>query len=281
MENIVEITPDNFEQVIIEESKHKLVLVDFWAEWCEPCKTLTPLLEKVAQDYPNDLILAKVDCDAQQAISVQFGVRNLPTVILVKDSQPLDGFAGLKTEKEIREWLTQHLPKVEDGLFQEAFSLCEQGNYTDAFPLAKEAYELDPERVDLKLLLAGIYVEMGRLDPAKEIMATIGLADQDNHYQAIMSKIQLAEQAADTPEIQALQNALSEDPDNMDVKVSLAVQLQQANRNEEALELLLQVLSKDLNFGEARKFALDIINALPDGDSLATKFRRKLFSMMY
>lgn len=281
MENIVNITPENFEQIIIEASKHKLVMVDFWAEWCEPCKSLTPILEKVAKDYANDLILAKVDCDAQQSISMQFGVRNLPTVILVKDSQPIDGFAGLKSEQEVRELLEQHLPNPEDGLYQQALALCEENNYNDAFPIAKEAYDLNPESIDLRLLLAGIYVELGRVDPAKEIMDTIGLADQDGQYQAVMSKIQLAEQAADTPEIQALQKALSEDPDNMDVKVSLAIQLQQANRNEEALELLLQVLKKDLNFGEARKSALDIINALPDGDALASKFRRKLYSLMY
>lgn len=281
MQNIVDITPDNFEEIIINTSKQKLVLVDFWADWCEPCKTLTPILEKVAQDYANDLILAKVDCDAQQSISMQFGVRNLPTVILVKESQPLDGFAGLKTEQEVRDWLQQHLPSPEESLLQEAIAFLQEEDYNAAFPLVKEAYELKPERTDVKVLLANIYVELGRVDAAKELIATVGLVDQDANYQAVISKIELAEQAADTPEIQALQQALATDPDNLETKVSLAVQMQQANRNEEALELLIQVLQKDFGFGEAKKYTLDIINALPEGDPLAFKYRRKIYSMMY
>jgi len=281
MQNIVDITPENFEEIIINTSKQKLVLVDFWADWCEPCKALTPILEKVAQDYANDVILAKVDCDAQQSISMQFGVRNLPTVILVKDSQPIDGFAGLKGEQEVREWLEQHLPSPEEALLQNAFELLQAENYNDAFPLLKEAHELKPERADIKILLANVYVELGRVDSAKELINTVGLVDQDANYQSVLSKIELAEQAADTPEIQALQQALAAEPDNLETKVSLAVQMQQANRNEEALELLIQVLQKDFGFGEAKKYTLDIINALPEGDPLASKYRRKIYSMMY
>jgi len=281
MQNIVDITPENFEEIIINTSKQKLVLVDFWADWCEPCKALTPILEKVAQDYANDVILAKVDCDAQQSISMQFGVRNLPTVILVKDSQPIDGFAGLKGEQEVRDWLEQHLPSPEEALLHNAFELLQTENYNDAFPLLKEAHELKPERADIKILLANVYVELGRVDSAKELINTVGLVDQDANYQSVLSKIELAEQAADTPEIQALQQALAAEPDNLETKVSLAVQMQQANRNEEALELLIQVLQKDFGFGEAKKYTLDIINALPEGDPLASKYRRKIYSMMY
>lgn len=281
MENIVNITPENFEQVIIETSKEKLVLVDFWAEWCEPCKAITPVLEKIAAKYANEIVLAKVDCDAQQAISMQFGVRNLPTVILVKDSQPLDGFAGLKTEQEIQEWLDQHLPKPEDALLMQASEFYAQQNYAEAFPLVKQAYELCPDRVDVKLLFADLNVELGRVDVAKTLIQSIGLADQDSNYQAVLSKIELAEQAADTPEIQALQQQLEQDPSNLELKVSLAVQLQQAHRNEEALTLLFEVLRKDFGFGEAKKLMLDTINALPEGDPLASTFRRKMYSLMY
>lgn len=281
MQNIVDITPDNFEQIIINTSKEKLVLVDFWADWCEPCKALTPILEKVAQDYAHHVLLAKVDCEAQQAISMQFGVRNLPTVILVKDSQPVDGFAGLKTEQEVREWLEQHLPSPEETLLQQAAEYLQTEDYNAAFPLVKEAHDLNPERADIKILLANIYIELGRIDSAKALIATVGLVDQDSHYQAVISKIELAEQAADTPEIKALQQTLADDPDNLEIKVSLAVQLQQANRNEEALQLLIQVLQRDFGFGEAKKYTLDIINALPDGDPLASKYRRKIYSMMY
>ncbi|UAA38300.1 thioredoxin [Paraneptunicella aestuarii] len=281
MENIINITPENFQQIILEASQEKLIMVDFWADWCEPCKSLIPILEKLAAQYSNDLILAKVNCDEQQAISMQFGVRNLPTVIFVKDGQPVDGFAGLHTEQQIREMLEKHLPSQDDALYQQALMLCHEKNFSDAFTAAKQAHELAPERADIKILLAGINVELGKIEQAKELISTIGLVDQDAQYQAVLSKIELAEQAADTPEIQALQKMLEDDPDNMETKVSLAVQLHQANRSGEALDLLFQVLRKDLNFGEAKKFALDIINALPEGDELASKFRRKIYSLMY
>lgn len=281
MENIVNITPDNFQQVMLEQSQQKLILVDFWADWCEPCKTLMPILEKLASEYANDLILAKVNCDEQQPIAMQFGVRNLPTVMLVKDGQPIDGFAGVQPESEIRALLEKHLPKPEDGLFLQANELAAAGDFQQAFAPAKQAYDLAPERVDIKLLLANIYVEIGNVDQAKELCATIMLADQDATYQAILGKIDLAEQAADTPEIQALQAELAENPDSLETKVSLAVQLNQANRNEEALTLLHEVLQKDLNFGEAKKFTLDMINSLPEGDPLASKFRRKIYSLLY
>lgn len=278
--NTVVVTPDNFQDVI-EASQHKLVMIDFWAEWCEPCKTLMPLLEKLAAEYANDLLLAKVDCDAQQGIAMQFGVRNLPTVMLVKDGQPIDGFAGVQTEGEIRGLLEKHLPKPEDALMQQAVALFQEGDVQAAFSHAKQAYEAAPERIECKFLIIDLYLELGRTAEAKELLSSIGLVDQDQRYQALVSKLELAEQAADTPEIQALQEDLANNPDDMSIMVQLAIQLQQAGRSPEALELLLNVLKKDLNFGDAKKVYLDTINALPDGDPLASQYRRKIYGLLY
>jgi putative thioredoxin len=105
--------------------------------------------------------------------------------------------------------------------------------------------------------------------------------DQDAMYKSILGKIELAEQAAESPEIIALQQELAADPDNLELKMKLAVQLHQANQIEQALELALAVLIKDLNFGEAKKLTLDMINALPDGDPLKSKYRRKVYSLLY
>lgn len=279
--NIVTMTEENFQELILEVSKQKLLVVDFWADWCEPCKNLMPILEKLAGEYAQDMILVKVNCDEQQAIAAQFGVRNLPTVILVKDSQPIDGFAGVQPESEVRALLEKHLPKIEDGLFTEAQALLAQQQYDQAFPLLKQAHELSPERTDIKFLLIDTYIELGRIAQAKELLASIGLVDQDATYNALQSKIELAEKAAETPEILALQEALEKSPDDMQIKVDLAVQYQQANKSEEALTLLLAVLKKDLNFGEAKKIMIDILNALPDGDPLASQFRRQLYALLY
>ncbi len=105
---IVDITVENFQQIIIEASQDKLVLIDFWADWCEPCKDLMPILEKLAGEYSQHLILAKVDCEAQQEVAAQFGIRSLPTVMVVQNGQPVDGFAGVQPEQQIREMLAKY-----------------------------------------------------------------------------------------------------------------------------------------------------------------------------
>jgi len=281
VENIVEINLDNFQQVILEGSQQKLVMVDFWADWCEPCKDLMPILDKLAVEYSEQLILAKVNCDEQQQIAMQFGVRSLPTVMLVKDGQPIDGFAGAQPEGEIRKILEKHLPKPEDALLQQAEEFVAATDYQSAFAPAKQAFELDESRIDSRFLLADIYIELSKVTQARELLEVVGLVDQDNRYQALMGKIELAEQAADSPEIKALQAQLAKQPDDLELKVKLGVQLQQAGRVEEALELLLSVLRKDLAFGDARKIYLDTINALPDGDPLASLYRRKIYGLMY
>ena len=281
MENSVAITLENFQQVILHESQQRLVMVDFWADWCEPCKDLMPILDKLAAEYGDALLLAKVNCDEQQEIAAQFGVRSLPTVMLVKDGQPIDGFAGAQPEGQIREMLEKHLPKPEDGLFAQAVELINSGDYAQALAPAKQAYEHNQERVDIKLILADCFIEAGSLEQAKTLLNTIGLADQDAHYQSLLGKIQLAEQASESPEIKALQEKLEADPDNLQVRIDLAVQLHQANKAGEALELLYSVLTTDLNFGDAKKVTLDVINALPDGDELKSVYRRKIYSLLY
>lgn len=279
--NIVDITLENFQQIMVQESQHKLILVDFWAEWCEPCKDLMPILEKLAGEYQQHLILAKVDCDKQQEVAAQFGIRNLPTVMVVQNGQPVDGFAGVQPESQIREMLAKYLPNPEDELLQQAASLVQQGDYTAAFPIAKQAYEMNNQNLDAKYLFADCLVETGSVDVAEELLNTIGLADQDNRYQVITGKVELAQQAADSPEIQQLQSALEADPSDLQVKVNLAVALQQAHRANEALPLLLEVLQKDLAFGDAKKLMLDMMNALPDGDPLKSEYRRKVYSLLY
>src|SRR5690625_1193723 len=114
-EYIVDVTQNNAQQVLIEASYQRPVLVDFWAEWCAPCRTLMPLLEKLAREYDGALLLARVDCDSEQALAAQFGVQSLPTVILMKEGQPVDGFTGAQPEGTIRQFLEPHLPGPGDA----------------------------------------------------------------------------------------------------------------------------------------------------------------------
>ena len=281
MNNVIDITPENFQQVILQDSQTQVVMVEFWAEGYEPSQQLAPVLVNVAAKFSGNLIHARVDCQVQQEIAGQFGVQNLPTVILVKEGQPIDGFAGVQTEAEIITTFEKHLPKPEDALYEQAVELVSSGDYQQAYTLLKQAHDMDAGRADIRLLLADCQVELGQIKQAKALLDTIGLVDQDALYNSILGKIELAEQAADSPEIKALQQQLVHNPDDLEIKVKLAVQLQQANQIEEALELILSVLYKDLHFGDAKKLTLDMINALPDGDPLKSKFRRKVYGLLY
>lgn len=279
--NIIDINEQNAQQVLIQGSQEKVVLIDFWADWCESCKQLMPVLEKIAADYPNELILAKINCDEQQAIASQFGVRSLPTIVVFKDGQPVDGLAGVQPEAVIREMLAKYLPAPQDDALALAQQALQEEDFEAAYTQAKQAYDLAPQDPQVRLVMADAAASVGHTDQAKSFLAELTIADQDAYYQQILAKIKLAEEAAQSPEIAALEASLNEDSENKSLKVELAVQYHQVKRHEEALGLLFDVLVEDMNFGEAKKTTLDIINNLPPGDPLAAASRRKLYSMLY
>lgn len=275
------VTIENFQQVILEGSKTKLIIVDFWADWCEPCKQLMPVLEKLASEYSDRVTLAKIDCEEQQQLAAQFGIRSLPTVAFFKDGQPVDGFAGVEPESAIRARIEQHIPGPGDDLLQKAQQLLEQEQFEEAYSTAKQAYDLQPDDVQVQLTLADAACSLGRIEQTESLLAAIRLADQDSYFQHVQSKLQLAVQAADSPELRALQQQVSDQPENLELALELASSLYQAQRMEEALEVCFSVLRRDFDFPQAKQQALDMLNGLPKGDPLAARYRRVLYSMMY
>lgn len=280
-QNIVALTLENFRPVVAEESTQKLVVVYFWAQWDEPSVAQLEVMNRFVSHYPNDILLATVNCDEQAEIVQQFGVKGLPTTILVKDGQPLDGFSGPQDEAQLKVTFASHLPKPEDELFKEAKEHIAQADYQLAFGLLKQAYEIDETRADIKIAYADACVETGNLAQGKALIDSVGLVDQHGEYQAVLGKIELAEKASESPELLELQEKHAQSPDDLGIKVELAVQLQQAHKSQEALSLLYEVVQKDLGFGDARKTMLDMINALADGDPLKSAYRRKLYSLLY
>ncbi|GAB2895781.1 thioredoxin [Microbulbifer echini] len=282
-EFIVDVTAENAQQVLIEESMKRPVLVDFWADWCEPCKQLMPVLEKLANEYAGQFLLARVNADTEQMIAGQLGVRSLPTVMLLKEGQPVDGFAGVQPESQIREMLDKYLPKPWDIKLQQALALIAEGKADEALPLLRQAYSESSERVDIAKQLAALLLDQNRAQEAETVLGKILLADQDAEYQQLMAQLELKQQAADTPEIQALQKALEQNPQDYDAAYQLAVQYSQASRHQEALDLLLDILRRDMNFsdGAAKQAFLDIVKSLGAGDPIATQYQRKLMTLMF
>jgi putative thioredoxin len=277
----VAMTVENFQQIIVEDSKNKLVLVDFWAEQVPESVELRDKLATAVNAFEEHILLATVDCQADQQIAQQFGIQGLPTVVLVKDGQPLDGLSGPQTDETIKEFLDKHLPKEEELLLAQARELISLGEFNQAFPIIFKAHQLDDERSDIKIVLADVYIQIGKISEAESLLSTVLMVDQDSEYQAVMAKLELASQAADSPEIQALERELKKSPENVELQQQLAAQYSQVNRHEEALTLLFRLVQKDGADQKSKELLLDILKALPDGDPLATKFRRKLYTLMY
>lgn len=281
--NIIDINLENAKTYLIDESFNRPVVVDFWADWCGPCKSLMPILEKLANEYAGAFLLAKVNADDQHMIAAQFGVRSLPTVMVIKDGQPVDGFAGALPEVQVREILVKYLPQPWEQPLKNAKALMEAGSYAEALPPLRDAYETSKHLATIACLMAQCHLELNRIDNAEAILGTIKIADQDSFYEQLKAQVELSKQAAKTPQLAALEAAYAKSPEDLAIRYQLALQLNQESCHRPALEHLFDILQKDRNFaeGEVRKSFAAIVASLGKGDPLAIEFQRRLFTLLY
>ncbi len=285
MSNIVSINAQNLQQVLGETSQQKLVLLNFYSPQSPECISQLSILDKLAGEYTDYIVVANLDCDAEQALASQLaqqvGLQTLPTLVLLKDSAPVDLLAGAQTENQVRESLGKHLPAQQDLLLEQAKQALLKSDLNAAFNYAKQAYEIDNKNARIKLVLADICIQIHKLDDAKALIDTIDAQEQDAYFHNIKAKCEAALEATDSPEIKEKQSQVEKYPNDLELKIELSNLLNDAGRKEEALETLFTVLKKDLNFNDAKPNFLAIIASLPDGDALAAKYRRKLYSILY
>ena len=282
METFLDLTKENIQQVV-DQSMEQLVVVAFWSQQQPDSVSCVQTLDQLCQ---GRFILAKVDCDTEVEIAGYFQIQSLPTILVLSQGQPVDGLAGAQDANTISQMLEKHLPPLwQTRLDKARVLLANEPDTTQLSEAVSLLLQAQSEHTsdDIALALADAYLQSTDFVAAKAMLDTVGLAGQDSYYQNLLAKLNLALEAADTPEIRELQEKFDKSPDNLEVRQQLAKALHQAHRNEEALEMLFEVLKKDLSLdnGQVKQLFLEILTAIGQGQALANLYRRKLYSLLY
>ena len=274
----------HFEQQVIEASKQQAILVDFWAEWCQPCKTLIPLLSQLSNDYKGAFILAKVNADEQQELVASAGVRNLPTVKLYKEGLVVDEFVGAKTESELRQFLDNHIENELDKQIQQALVCSETGDYQQATEILKIANQQDPSNSDVYVAIAQVYLQSGDFENCEAVLkalpANIQMTDK---VKSLNDALNLAKVTSDAPDVSELLTQLDANPDNHEIRLQLANQYSVSQQYEQALEALFYIVQREVDFqdGEAKAAMLQIFAVLGSQEPLTRQYRTQLATLLH
>lgn len=268
---------------LLEHSSSRPLLFYFWAPSQPESVTLMNQLEPLVAQYQGAFQLALLNCQEEYAIATQFGVQVLPTLALFINGQAVDGLAGAQPIEAIKALLDQHLPSQSEQDWQQARQLIQQGQAASALPLLLSLDDAWRTKPEVRLALAQAYLANQDFISAKTELMSIPEVYHNPEYKTLMAQVELYEQAADSPEIQALETELAQNPEDAHLAIELASQYHLVQRSEEALALLWPLLARDLNAqeGEVKKIFMDIINALGQGNALASRYRRQLYSLLY
>ncbi len=278
---IFEVTQENFAQVVLQGSQQQPVLVDFWADWCQPCRMLMPILSNLAEQYNGQFILAKINSDQNQELAAQYGVRSLPTVKLFKNGQPVDEFMGALPESQVREFLDRHIERESDKLLDQAMAILASGDEDAALPLMRKAAELDPKRARIITPLARLLAGKGQTQEALDLLNGLPSSERDSaEASALLAQIEFSQQAADLPDRQTLETRA--EAGDLEARLQLANKLVAEGDYQPAMDQLLAIMQKDRGFQDdiARKTLLKIFDMLGD-DPLVEQYRRKMFNYLY
>jgi len=279
--HVFDVDQENFEAEVLQASLTTPILIDFWATWCGPCKTLGPLLEKLATAFNGAFRLAKVDVDKNQQLAGMFGVRSIPTVILVKDGQIVDGFAGALPEGQLREFLQRHVQPREGATEEAELAPAETADAAIARLRAEIAAE--PDRAELKLDLALALMKAGQADAAEaELTGLPANLATDARAVRLRSQLDLARALQGAPSLGELQQRVQADAADWPARDLLGVRLLLEGDAAAGLEQFLAILEKarDWNEGQAKKRLLAAFATLDDAE-LVGKYRRRMASLLF
>lgn len=283
---IVDVTPANVQQ-LLQASMQTPVILDFWADWCQPCKQLTPVLEKVVRELAGRVLLGKVNADEQQALAAQFGVRSLPTLKLVFQGRLVDEQVGALTESALRQWLASVLgesdPEADAEAFLEQVRLAIQhGHGVEAEAALRDALQHEPQRHSFRATLVEYLLGEGRLDEAQSVLAEV--TEDVAELRPFRARFALLNELGESAPVSlaelAARVAATAAPDDL---YQYGLRAAAAGQFEAGLAALLQMLRdhRDHGDGQARKALLKVFECLPKGDPLASEYRRRMFNYLH
>ncbi len=284
---IQEVTLANFMQVVVEGSKNVPVLVDFWADWCQPCQVLMPILAKLADEYQGAFTLAKVDTEANREIAMQLGIRSLPTVKLFVDGQPVAEFMGAQPESEVRAFLDRYVQAVTReepvSLLEQAVAMVDAGDTQGANRLINSELEKNPDNTDAWLALAQLALGSGEYDKVGVALDKLP-EEQRNKPEAarIAGLLKFSEVADHDVDFDALQRRIDSGSIDSAERYQFAILCLLRGSAEQALQQLLLLLQNapDWNDGEAQKSLIAVFDVL-GSDPLVSRYRRKMFNLLH
>jgi putative thioredoxin len=282
-EHVFDATLAAFEADVIKASLDAPVLVDFWATWCGPCKTLTPILERLAAEFAGGFRLAKVDVDKEQQLAGYFQIKSVPTVMLVKDGQIVDGFPGALPEGQLREFLKHHgVEPRAGGDGMEDVAPTPVDPHAEVVRL-RAAVLAEPDKDDLKLDLALALLQTGAAAEAEKLLDALpaNLGSDDRAVKA-RARLGFAALLADAPPRETLEAAIAAQPDDLRARHLLGARHLVEGDSEAGLEQFLEMLRRDRNYADGlpRKALIDAFRVVEDADLVGT-YRRKMASLLF